>query len=181
MAGYFNNEQLTRETIRDGWLHTGDLGEMVGKRFLKITGRSKEMFKTSYGKYIVPQAIENKFSGSEMIEHIMVIGEGKHCAAAIIVPNFDFFCAKETSLLNANTKEIVKLNMVHRSIRKEIARINQELGNTERLKKYILVPDKWSSETGELSVTGKLRRNIIMHKYSLQINELYKEDSFDEL
>lgn len=181
MAGYFKNEELTLETLKDGWLHTGDLGEIINDKFLKITGRCKEMFKTSYGKYIVPQAIESRFMDSEIIEHIMVIGEGKHCAAAIIAPNFEYLHTQHSNVDGENTSELIKNKYVQQNIRKEIAGVNAQLGSTEQIKKYILVPDTWSQETGELSATGKLRRNIIMNKYALQINELYKEESFDDL
>jgi long-chain acyl-CoA synthetase len=84
----FRWTSLPTKTIVDGWLHTGDIGKLVRNKYLKITGRKKQMFKTSYGKYIVPQAIESKFVGSDIIDYLVVIGEGKHCAAAIISPNF---------------------------------------------------------------------------------------------
>ena len=139
------------------------------------------MFKTSYGKYIVPQAIESRFMGSELIDHIMVVGEGKHCAAAIIAPNFDYLFGQRTESDGTDREGLIKSKSVHQLIRQEIARINRELGNTEQIRKYILVPDSWSPETGELSATRKLRRNSIMIKYALQINDLYREESFDDL
>jgi long-chain acyl-CoA synthetase len=180
MKGYYKNPELTRETIVEGWLHTGDLGRFVGNRFLKIKGRKKEMFKTSYGKYIVPQAIENKFIDSSVIDQIMIIGEGKHCAAAIISPDFNHFLESRKDCEGMDNHQLIKHPELLRLIAKEIGRINRQLGTTEQIKKYFVVPDTWSVESGEISATHKLRRNIIMHKYSLHIRDLFKEDSFNE-
>jgi long-chain acyl-CoA synthetase len=180
MKGYYKNPELTEQTILDGWLHTGDLGRFLADRFLKIKGRKKEMFKTSYGKYIVPQAIESKFAESMIIDRIMIIGEGKHCAAAIVSPDFKYFrevFKMETDLGNI---ELVNSPELSGLIAKEISKVNRQLGKTEQIKKYFIVADNWTPESGEISATQKLKRNIILHKYSLHIHDLFKEDSFDE-
>ncbi len=180
MKGYYKNPELTAQTIVDGWLHTGDLGRFLADRFLKIKGRKKEMFKTSYGKYIVPQAIESKFIESMVVDRIMIIGEGKHCAAAIISPDFSYF--KDTHSIDMNTKnhELIHHPELLRLISKEIGKVNGQLGKTEQIKKHFIVPDTWTAESGEISATQKLRRNIILHKYSLHIRDLFKEDSFED-
>lgn len=180
MKGYYKNPKLTEQTIVNGWLHTGDLGRFLADRFLKIKGRKKEMFKTSYGKYIVPQAIENKFIESMIIDQIMVIGEGKHCAAAIVSPDYNYFREIQKKKVQSDNKVLADNPDLIKLIRKEISNVNQQLGNTEQIKKYFIVGDTWTAESGEISATLKLRRNIILHKYSLHIRDLYKEDSFEE-
>ncbi|MBA7530070.1 Long-chain-fatty-acid--CoA ligase FadD15 [subsurface metagenome] len=177
MRGYYKNNELTNKAIVNGYLHTGDLGEFVDAKFLKITGRKKEMFKTSYGKYIVPQAIENRFLDCPSIDHIMIIGEGKHYAAAIISPNFDFFRKKTFRNFEGSDEKLIHKSIIDKTIHKEIAKVNRHLGKTEQIKKFLLVFDLWSPATGEISSTQKLRRNSIMSKYSVKIHNMYKEDS----
>jgi long-chain acyl-CoA synthetase len=177
MKGYFLMDELTGKTIVNGWLHTGDIGKLVRNKYLKITGRKKQMFKTSYGKYIVPQAIESKFVGSDIIDYLVVIGEGKHCAAAIISPNFPNLRKnydKQNKLSNA---KLIEMPTVKKAIRKEIDTVNKTLGKTERIQKHLIVPDAWSAETGELSPTLKIKRNLIQKKYKRQIHLLYRMDS----
>lgn len=177
MVGYYNQESLTNQSIIDGWLHTGDIGAMVNNRFLKITGRKKQMFKTSYGKYIVPQAIEGRFANSPIIEHLVVIGEGKHCAGAIINPNFDYIRKMVGKFGAKPANKLIELPVVKKAIQKEIDKVNKDLGKTERIKKHLIVSDKWSAETGELSPTFKIKRNIIVQKYKRKIHQLYKGES----
>ncbi|MGD2034598.1 MAG: AMP-binding protein, partial [Bacteroidales bacterium] len=179
MMGYYKDVKLTNQSVKNGYLHTGDLGEMTADGYLKITGRKKEMFKTSYGKYIVPQAIESLFTNSQYIDHIMIIGEGKHYAAAIISPDFAFFRSNVLRRKTATNEEIITQKPVIHIIVREIGKANRSLGKTEQIKRYLLVPDSWSPDTGEISVTQKLRRNTILQKYALQIRDLYKEDSFE--
>jgi long-chain acyl-CoA synthetase len=160
-------------------LHTGDLGVIIKGRFIKIVGRKKEMFKTSYGKYIVPQAIEIMFIDSPVIDHLIVIGEGRHCAAAIVSPNF-LYCRK--SLLKqfvGTDHELIETDEVKKAVRREIEKANRNLGTTEQIRKYLIVPDTWTAESGELSATQKLKRNIIINKYAPSIREMYREDSLD--
>lgn len=178
MKGYYKQDELTNKTIVDGWLHTGDIGKIVKKRYLRIIGRKKQMFKTSYGKYIVPQAIENKFGSSPVIDHIIVIGEGEHCAAAVICPNFQFLKLKLNTATHSN-QELIEMSETRRMIQKEISNVNRQLGKTEQLKKFLVVPDEWSVKTGEISATLKIKRNIIQNKYRRQIFDLYKDESID--
>lgn len=180
MRGYFKNPELTEQTLVDGWLHTGDLGVIIKGRFIKIIGRKKEMFKTSYGKYIVPQAIENLFTDSPLIDYLIVIGEGKHCAAAIVSPNLLYCRRNLLTQFHGSDKELIETDEVRKIIQKEIERVNKKLGKTEQIRKYLIVPDTWTAETGELSATQKLKRNIITNKYASSIREMYREDSFDD-
>ena len=181
MKGYFKDENQTRAVILDGWLCTGDLGEFVDDRFLKIVGRKKEMFKTSYGKYIVPQAIENRFLESRLIDYIIVIGEGKHFASAVISPNFEYCRTLLPGSEEISAKSLIRQPNVIRAFEKEISAVNRQLGKTERINRFLLVEDTWSTETGELSATQKLRRNTIIHKYAARIRDMYREDKNDDI
>ncbi len=177
MKGYLKQEGQTREVLVDGWLHTGDIGDFHDNRYLRITGRKKQMFKTSYGKYIVPQAIESKFFNCPIIEYLMVIGEGKHCAGAVICPNFTNLRVIFKLSDKIPNHKIIELSEVKLAIQKEVDKVNRQLGKTEQIKKHLLVPDKWSVDTGELSSTLKTKRNIILNKYKRKIFLLYKKDS----
>ncbi len=177
MKGYFCQEELTRKSIVDGWLNTGDVGILVKGKYLKITGRKKQMFKTSYGRYIVPQAIESKFVGSDIIDYIMIVGEGKHCAAAIISPVFANLRKVVDTPNKPSNEKLIEMSLVKNLIQKEIDHVNKNLGKTERIRKHLIVAEEWSVETGELSPTLKIKRNLILKKYSKQIQSLYRKDS----
>ncbi len=176
MKGYFCQEELTRKTIIDGWFYTGDVGILIHDKYLKVTGRKKQMFKTSYGRYVVPQAIESKFVGSDIIDYIMIIGEGKHCAAAIISPVFgNLRKIVETPVKPSNAK-LIEMPLVKNMIQKEIDHVNITLGRTERIRMHLIVGDEWTVDSGELSPTLKIKRNIILKKYHKQIQDLYRKD-----
>ncbi|MBN1118950.1 MAG: long-chain fatty acid--CoA ligase [Bacteroidales bacterium] len=177
MKGYYKQEELTNETIVDGWMHTGDKGVFVREKYLQITGRKKEMFKTSYGKYIVPQAIESKFAESLLIDHLVIVGEGKHCAAAIIAPDFSYIRSQYKGFEKLSNSKIVGSAELNALIRKEVAKVNKDLGKSEQIKKFLIVPDVWSTESGELSSTLKIRRNIIQKKYRRKIHNLFQNES----
>ncbi|MEY3843998.1 MAG: hypothetical protein RL293_420 [Bacteroidota bacterium] len=170
MMGYYNNQEATNEVMdSEGWFHTGDIGEFQEGKFLKITDRKKEIFKTSGGKYIVPQAMENRFKESRFIEQIMVIGEGEKFPAAFVVPNFAF--AKEWAhrhglhFESMSNDEIIKQSAFIERMDQEIAEINQVFGNWEQVKKIALLPAEFSIDGGELTPTLKLRRKKILEKY----------------
>jgi len=170
MMGYYNNVEATNEVMdSEGWFHTGDIGEFQEGKFLKITDRKKEIFKTSGGKYIVPQAMENRFKQSRFIEQIMVIGEGEKFPAAFVVPNFAF--AKEWAHRHGlqfdsmSNEEIIKENVFIDRMNEEIAEINQVFGNWEQVKKIALLPDEFTINGGELTPTLKLKRKKILEKY----------------
>lgn len=176
MMGYYKDEALTREVIVDGYFHTGDIGLVDEEGFLKITDRKKEMFKTSGGKYIAPQLLENAMKQSRFIGQIMIIGEGQKMPAAFIQLNYDF--VKEWAKIHAvdlgNTNEEITCNpKVIQRIQEEIDKINEKFGNWEKVKRFELTPDVWSIEGGELTPTLKLKRKIILQKYKDLYDKIY--------
>ncbi len=178
MLGYYKDADLTSQAIDDeGWFHTGDIGTLVEDKFLKITDRKKEIFKTSGGKYIAPQLIENRFKESEFIENIIVIGENRHFPAALIVPAFEHLRAwcEIKGYPFESTENIVKQPFIIERMVAEVERINKSLDRTTQIKRFRLVGQEWSVESGELSPTLKLRRKFIQQKYSLLVYDIYRE------
>lgn len=176
MMGYYNLPDKTAEVMKDGWFHTGDIGEMVEGKFLKITDRKKEIFKTSGGKYIVPQAMENKFKESRFIEQIMVIGEGEKFPSAMIVPTFDFLheWAKRKGITSDGTNEsLIKEQKVIDRIQREVDIYNENFGNWEKIKSIRLLGKELSVDGGELTPTLKLKRKKIMEIYADVVKEIY--------
>lgn len=175
MKGYYHDDEKTRETIdEDGWLHTGDLGTLTNGR-LRVTGRKKEMFKTAMGKYVVPTIIETKFAEDVLIDNIMVVGENKQFAGALIVPNFAdlrAWCNKKGIKYTTN-EEMVKNKEVYEKFKKIVNEYNKFFGETEKVKKFMLIGHEWSIQTDELTPTLKLKRNKLLQKYSEQIEELF--------
>ena len=176
MMGYYNDPEKTAEVIIDGYFHTGDIGELDADGFLKITDRKKEMFKTSGGKYIAPQLIENAMKQSRFIEQIMVIGDGEKMPAALIQPNFQFIkdWAKIHQLkLGSSHEEIISNQMVIDRIKEDIDGLNEKFGNWEKVKRFELTPDVWSIEGGHLTPTMKLKRKIVLEKYMHLYKKIY--------
>lgn len=183
MVGYYKEPELTSQTIdKEGWLHTGDVGTFVDGKFIKITDRKKEIFKLSSGKYIAPQAIENKLKESIFIEQAIVIGENQKFASAIICPNFEYlhnWCTHHNIYYRDNNELITKPEVIAQ-FQKEITNINKQLGKTEQIKKFRLICDEWSPATGELSPTLKLKRKFIINKYKDIIEEIYSKTDSEE-
>lgn len=176
MKGYYNNEEATRQVIdEDGWFHTGDIGQLVDGRFLKITDRKKEIFKMSNGKYIAPQVIENKLKNSNFVEQVMIIGENEKFASALISPDFNYlhFYASKHKLHFRDNAELIKDPNVIKKYQGEIDKLNTTLSEYECIKRFRLVCEEWSQESGELSPTLKLKRNVIKKKYASVIDEIY--------
>jgi long-chain acyl-CoA synthetase len=176
MMGYYKDEKLTKETIYDGYFHTGDIGEVDSDGFLKITDRKKEMFKTSGGKYIAPQIIENAMKQSLFIEQIMVIGDGEKMPAALIQPNFTYiknWAAKEGFDIGDLNEEIICNSRVIEKIQEDINLYNEKFGNWEKIKRFELTPSVWSVEGGELTPTLKLKRKIVKEKYIKLYDKIY--------
>jgi long-chain acyl-CoA synthetase len=173
MLGYYKDEAQTNEVLKDGYFHTGDIGEFDNEGFLKITDRKKEMFKTSGGKYVAPQLLENTFKQSRFIEQVMVIGDGEKMPAAFIQPSFDFI--KEWGLkhpeakLGTTNEEIITNPTLIKRIQEEIEHYNERFGSWEKVKRFELTPDVWSIDGGHLTPTMKLKRKVIKEKY----NDLY--------
>jgi long-chain acyl-CoA synthetase len=177
MQGYYKNPEATAETIKDGWLLTGDIGEFVEGKYLKITDRKKEMFKTSGGKYVAPQMLENKFKESLLIEQVAIIGDGRKFPSALIVPNFDAlqdWCA-HNGITYSNPKDVLKNKIVQNKYQKELDMHNMNFGQWEKVKKFTLLPQLWTIEGGELTPTLKLKRRIIVDKYKNEIEAMYSE------
>jgi long-chain acyl-CoA synthetase len=179
MMGYYNNEVATKEVFdEEGWLKTGDIGEFIEGKYLKITDRKKEIFKTSGGKYIVPQAIENSLKESRFIEQAMVIGENQKFPAAFIVPDYAFLRAwakrHELSFEALNNEQVIAEPAVYKRIFEEVEKVNGNLGNWEQLKKIKLLPELFSIEGNELTPTLKLKRKVILEKYSRAYNEIFE-------
>jgi long-chain acyl-CoA synthetase len=178
MMGYYHRPELTSEAIDgDGWLHTGDVGEFDGV-FLKITDRKKEIFKTSGGKYIAPQQIENTMKESKFIAQIMVVGENRKFPASLIVPAFqtvaDHFDQRGVQL--HSNREIVTNPEVHALIESEIRRLNEHFGHYAQIKKFVLLEEEWSLAGGELTPTLKLKRRQLLKKYAKEIESLYADE-----
>ena len=178
MIGYYKEPGLTRNVIdEDGYFHTGDVGILVEGKYLKITDRKKEIFKLSGGKYIAPQMIENKLKESFFIEQAMVIGENEKFASAIIVPDFNYieqWCGQKGIRLNGSGKQgIINNQEVLAAIQKEVTDVNKTLGQVEEIKRFRLVTDEWSPETGEMSPTLKLKRKVLAKKYNAVIEDIF--------
>jgi len=180
MLGYYKDPELTKQVFtEDGWFKTGDIGSIVNGKFLKVTDRKKEIFKLSSGKFIVPQIIENKFKESLFIDQMIVVGEHEKFASAIIAPDYVYLkdWCKENDITDISNTELIKHELLAGEVNKEIQKYNKSLSDFERIKRYKLIPDVWSSETGELSPTLKLKRKFISEKYSSLINEIYIKQS----
>jgi long-chain acyl-CoA synthetase len=180
MKGYYKMPQETAEAIdKDGWFHTGDIGIIEDDIFLKITDRKKEIFKTSGGKYVVPQAIENKFKESRFIEQLIVVGEGEKFPSALIVPNFEYFrewsTQKRIKLIDSTAKSIINNPHVKAKIQEEIYRLNKHFGSWEQIKKFVLLENEFSIHGGELTPTLKLKRKIILKKYTDEYESIYRD------
>ena len=176
MVGYYKDEKLTSETILDGFFHTGDIGEIDKDGFLKITDRKKEMFKTSGGKYIAPQLLENAMKQSRFVGQIMVIGEGQKMPAALVQPNFEFvkeWAVLHNIVLGKSLLEICENPKVIERIDKEIEQINEKFGNWEKIKRFELTPEIWSTEAGHLTPTMKLKRKVVLEKYKNLFDKIY--------
>lgn len=175
MMGYYKRPDLTAEVITDGWFHTGDIGCIIDDRFLKITDRKKEIFKTSGGKYVAPQPIENKMKESRMIEQIMVVGAGQKFPSALIVPAFNILREqyKQKGRTYPGNEAVIKDPEVVEQIKDTVERYNKLFNHVEQIKKVELLPKEWTVESGELTPTLKLKRKVILEKYADVIDKIY--------
>jgi long-chain acyl-CoA synthetase len=177
MKGYYKRPDLTAEVIdKDGWFHTGDIGTYVEGRYLKITDRKKEIFKTSGGKYVAPSSLENKFKESRFIEQMMVVGDGQKFPGALIVPNFAFlksYCEIK-NIPYTSDAEIIKNPEILARFQKEVDTYNESFAQYEKIKKFALLPKLWTVESGDLTPTQKVKRKVISAKLKDLIEGLYK-------
>lgn len=179
MMGYFKEPELTNEVLKDGYFHTGDIGEVDDEGFLKITDRKKEMFKTSGGKYVAPQILENAMKESFFIEQIMVVGDGEKMPAALVQINIDFvkeWAKRKDFQIGENLSDIIKNERLIQRIQEEIDLQNEKFGNWEKIKRFELTPDIWSIEAGHLTPTMKLKRKVIKQKYIALYNKIYEHN-----
>ncbi len=176
MLGYYKDPELTAQVIdKDGWFHTGDTGKFTKQGQLIITGRLKSIFKTSFGKYVNPQLIESKFTESPLIENMIVLGENKKFAAALISPDFVYlksWCGKHKIPYTTNA-EMITHPVVVKRYHEEVKKYNHHFGDYEQVKRYQLVPDEWTQPSGFLSPTLKIKRNVIEAHYAEQIEKLF--------
>jgi long-chain acyl-CoA synthetase len=175
MMGYYKRPDLTEETVKEGWLYTGDIGVLQDGRFLKITDRKKEIFKTSGGKYVAPQPIENRMVESPFIEQIMVVGSGEKFTGALVVPNFtrlQQWCG-EQGIGNLDRSTLCSNDKVRSFMQKQVDAYNAFFNNVEQVKKIALLPQEWSVDGGELTPTLKLKRKVIMEKYADAVRGIY--------
>ena len=174
MMGYYKNQEKTNEVLKDGWFHTGDIGR-IDDGFLKITDRKKEMFKTSGGKYVAPQLIENALKESHLIEQAMVIGEGRNFPSALIVPSYEGmreWCRRH-DIKYTTDDEMIANERILKKIEKDVERKNADFGKWEQVKKFEILKEPFSIEGGELTPTLKLKRKPIKEKYADLIEKIY--------
>jgi long-chain acyl-CoA synthetase len=177
MMGYYKRPDLTAEVIdKDGFFHTGDIGIFEENKFLKITDRKKEIFKTSGGKYVAPQPIENKMKESNFIEQMMVVGPERKFAGALIVPSFETLkvWALQNNISFGTIHDMVRNPKVLEMYKHIVEEFNAQFNHVEQIKKFELLPDEWTVDGGELTPTLKLKRKIIMEKYRDAIERIYE-------
>ena len=177
MMGYYKQPEITAQVMsKDGWFHTGDIGVWVEDRFLKITDRKKEIFKTSGGKYVAPQPIENKMKESPFIEQMMVVGADRKFAGALIVPNvtnLKDWCGKNNVNAGASVDQVLRDPKVLEQYKRIVEEYNQQFNHVEQIKKFELLDSEWTIDGGELTPTLKLKRKVIMEKYKDAIERNY--------
>jgi long-chain acyl-CoA synthetase len=178
--GYYKHPELTAEAIKDGWFHTGDIGQWVDGKFLKITDRKKEMFKTSGGKYVAPQAVENKMKESPLIEQMLVTGSGRKFVSALIVPGFvqlrkQLRTAYPNLNISDNNTTLIQMPEAKAAVEKEVEKYNSFFSHPEQVKKIALLSEEWTIDSGELTPSLKIRRKIIEHKYQKEIEGMYAD------
>jgi len=179
MLGYYKDEKATKEAIdSEGWFHTGDIGILEEGKFLRITDRKKEIFKLSNGKYVSPQGIENLFKESLFIDQLMVIGEGQKFTSAIITPNFEALnrWCKENNIPTSDKAAMLENDKVKANYHSIVNDLNKKLGQDEKVKRFRMVKDDWTPESGDLSPTLKLKRRVITEKYKEVISEIFGGD-----
>lgn len=175
MMGYYKLPDLTAETIIDGWLHTGDIGVFEEEKYLRITDRKKELFKTSGGKYVAPQPVENRLKESPYIEQVMVVGAEKKFVGALIVPSFSNLqiWMLQEGLKYTSPEEVIQMPEVSAFYRDLVNSFNKYFNNVEQVKKFELLPNEWTIDSGELTPTLKMKRKIIMEKYKDALDRIY--------
>lgn len=175
MMGYYKRPDLTEQDIVDGWYHTGDIGMFTENNFLKITDRKKELFKTSGGKYVAPLAIENKLKESPFVEQVMLLGADRKFVSALIVPSFPNLreWTRKNNIADSNNEELLHNPAVINMFKELVESFNKFFNHVEQVKKFELLPDEWSVDTGEMTPKLSLKRKVVMEKYRDAIERIY--------
>jgi long-chain acyl-CoA synthetase len=176
MLGYYKRPDLTSEVINsDGWFHTGDIGMMVNNKFLKITDRKKELFKTSGGKYVAPLPVENKLKESPFIEQVMIVGPERKFVGALIIPSFPNLrdWARQNNIADGSNEELLRNEKVQVLYKNIIESFNKYFNHVEQIKKFELLPHEWSIDTGEMTPKLSMKRKVITEKYKEAIERIY--------
>ena len=175
MVGYYKRPDLTAETVIDGWLHTGDIGEIIDGKYLKITDRKKELFKTSGGKYVAPQPIENKMKESPFIEQIVLVGDNKKFVSALIVPGFSKLkdWAKQHGIEYTSNEAIIKNTMVLAMIEDIVEEYNTLFNPVEQVKKFVLLPREFTIDKGEMTPKLSIKRKAVLENFAKEVTEIY--------
>ena len=175
MIGYYKRPDLTEDAIKDGWYYTGDIGTIVNNRFLKITDRKKELFKTSGGKYVAPLPIENKLKESTFIEQVMLVGSERKFVGALIVPAFSYLqeWARKNELENLSNEQLIRQPKVLNLYKDLIESFNKYFNHVEQIKKFELLPDEWTVDTGEMTPKLSLKRKVVNEKYRDAVERIY--------
>jgi long-chain acyl-CoA synthetase len=179
-AGYWHKPEATREAIEaDGWFHTGDIGRVDEDGFLYITDRKKELLKTSGGKMIAPQPIESKLNHSSLVASSMVVGDRHKFLSVLIAPNFPALenLAAQKGIVFSSRPDLISNPAVQAEFHALIERVNQDLANFETIKRFHLVADEWSMESGEFTPTMKLRRRVVVNRYAEDIAAIYHDEA----
>lgn len=178
MKGYYKDEATTKQVIdEEGWFHTGDIGQIEPKGQLKITGRKKAVFKTSFGKYISPEHIESRLRESSFVDLALVLGENQKFAAALLIPKYEHlydWCKEQGISCEKEGKKVLDDPKVIKRFNREVSKINAKLGDTEKIKRFKVIADEWSVDSGELTASLKIRRNHVMKRYDDVIQEMFK-------
>ena len=175
MLGYFKNKKETEETLKDGWLHTGDIGVFDIEGYLMITDRKKHLFKTSAGKYIAPSHIENLFMANKYIDQFVLIGDKRNFLSALIVPDFEAIreYADAHKIPYGSHEELVRMKEIYDMIEQDMSKIQKSLENYERVRKFTLLDKPFSLENGEITPSLKIRRKAVEERYNNLIEEMY--------
>ncbi len=176
MKGYYKMPEETAETIINGWMHTGDIGEFDADGNLKITDRKKSLFKTSGGKYVAPTQVEDVIMRLNFIDQAVVVGNGRMFVTALIVPNYDELkvFAKKNNIESDNMDELMKNPELMKAMDREVKKVQSELGAHERVRKFSILPNPMTVESGELTPTLKVKRKVVEDRYSQLIEEMYR-------
>jgi len=176
MVGYYKRPDLTAEALKDGWFYTGDIGVMIENKFLKITDRKKELFKTSGGKYVAPTPIESKLKESPFVEQAMVVGSERKYVGSLIVPSISNVreWARHNGISETDNEALLRNPKVIDLFKDLVESFNKYFNHVEQVKRFELLPSEWSVDGGELTPTLKLKRRVIMEKYKDAIDRIYK-------